>query len=324
MGRNPKNDSLAIFIPLLRELRDYRLKFKTLARTAATADERAEAQARQTSFKILINSFYGYLGFSGARLGDGDLASEVTRLGRELLKGLIAEFEANGCEILEADTDGIYLSSEKWHAQPEALLAIVTKILPPGIDLEFDGTYVSMFCYKAKNYALYDGERVTIRGSALRSRGIEPFLRRLSNSLIHNLLGAGGETPAQLVEHDRTEIENRTLPVKELAKSENLGQSPEAYASMVEAGGKPRRASGEVALQMRNRPRMGERVAYYIAPKRPGENADWQRAKALEFFDPETAPYDPHYYLDKLNDWIVRYGSFISVRPTGVQEELGL
>jgi DNA polymerase I len=324
MARNPKSDSLGIFIPLLRELRDYRLKFKTLARTAETAELRAEYQARQTSFKILINSFYGYLGFSGARFGDGELASEVTRLGRELLKGLIAEFEASGCEILEADTDGIYLSSEKWHNQPEALLEVVSKTLPPGIDLEFDGTYVSMFCYKAKNYALYDGERVTIRGSALRSRGIEPYLRRLTTALIHNLLGAGGETPAQLVEQYRSAIEARTLPVKELAKSENLGQSPEAYLAMIAAGGKPRRAAAEAALQMRNRPRMGERVTYYILQKRPGENADWQRARPLEQFDPVNAPYDPHYYLEKLNDWITRYGPFISVKPTGVQEELHL
>jgi len=36
---------------------------------------RDEAQARQATFKILINSFYGYLGFSGARFGDGDLAA---------------------------------------------------------------------------------------------------------------------------------------------------------------------------------------------------------------------------------------------------------
>ncbi|HEY5550895.1 MAG TPA: hypothetical protein VIK52_03345 [Opitutaceae bacterium] len=181
-----------------------------------------------------------------------------------------------------------------------------------------------LVCYKAKNYALYDGERVTIRGSALRSRGIEPYLRRLTTALIHNLLGAGGETPAQLVEHYRTAIEARSLPVKELAKSENLGQSPEAYLQMIEAGGKPRRAAAEAALQMRNRPRMGERVAYYILQKRPGENADWQRARPLEQFDAATAPYEPHYYLEKLNDWITRYGAFISVKPTGVQEELGL
>jgi DNA polymerase elongation subunit (family B) len=71
IGRNPANDSLGVFIPLLTTLRDYRLRYKQLARTAPTADERAEAQARQASFKILINSFYGYLGFSGARFGDG-------------------------------------------------------------------------------------------------------------------------------------------------------------------------------------------------------------------------------------------------------------
>ena len=324
MNRNPRSDSLGVFIPLLRELREYRLKFKGLARTAETAELRAEYQARQTSFKILINSFYGYLGFSGARFSDGELASEVTRRGRELLKGLIEDFEANGCEILEADTDGIYLSSEKWHSQPEALLALVAKTLPSGIDLEFDGTYVSMFCYKAKNYALYDGERVTIRGSALRSRGIEPYLRRLTTALVHNLLGAGGETPAELVEHYRKAIESRSVPVKELAKSENLSQSPEVYRSFAEGGGKPRRAAPEAALQMRNPPRMGERVSYYILPKRPREGADWQRARPLELYDPETAPYDPNYYLDKLNDWIERYGSFISVKPTGMQEELSL
>lgn len=324
MGRNPKNDSLGIFIPLLRELRDYRLTFKAQARSDPDPEKRAEYQARQSSYKILINSFYGYLGFSGARFGDGELAGEVTRLGRELLKGLIAEFEANDCDILEADTDGIYLASAKWHGNPEALLERVAATLPPGIDLEFDGSYRSMFCYKAKNYALYDGEKVTIRGSALRSRGIEPYLRRLTSALIHNLLGAGGETAGRLVEHYRTAIEGRSLPVRELAKSENLGQSPEAYSAMVAAGDKPRRAAAEAALQMPNRPRMGERVTYYIPQKRAAGNADWQRARPLELFDGGTAPYDTHYYLDKLNDWVTRYGAFISVRPSGVQEELPL
>ena len=89
IGRNPKNDTLGVFIPLLRRLREYRLKYKLLAKQSPGEEERAEAQARQTNFKILINSFYGYLGFSGARFGDGELAAEVTRRGRELLQQLI-------------------------------------------------------------------------------------------------------------------------------------------------------------------------------------------------------------------------------------------
>jgi DNA polymerase I len=95
-----------------------------------------------------------------------------------LLQQLIDEFARHGCTILEADTDGIYLSSEQYFAEPDALLARVAPILPPGIELEYDGRYTAMWCYKAKNYALYDGRKITIRGSALRSRGIEPFLKR--------------------------------------------------------------------------------------------------------------------------------------------------
>ena len=75
----------------------------------------------------------GGFGFSGARFGDGELAAEVTRRGRELLQALIGEFAQHGCTILEADTDGIYLSSEEYFANPDALLALVAPILPEGI-----------------------------------------------------------------------------------------------------------------------------------------------------------------------------------------------
>jgi DNA polymerase elongation subunit (family B) len=317
IGRNPKNDPLGVFIPLLKSLREYRLKFKLLARQAPGEDERAEAQARQTNFKILINSFYGYLGFSGARFGDGELAAEVTRRGRELLQTLIDEFAKHGCTILEADTDGIYLSSERYFENPDALLQLVATILPPGIELEYDGRYTAMFCYKAKNYALYDGKKITLRGSALRSRGIEPYLKRLSDQLIRFLVGASPESPVPLVEDYRSRLIARSVPVGEIAKSETLSQNPDAYEQFVAGGGKPRRASAEAALQLTPRPRMGDRVTYYITPKLKGKTSDWQRARPAALHDPATAPYDPDYYTDKLDDWIERYGNFLGIKPPG-------
>ncbi len=322
IGRNPRNDPLGVFIPLLRSLREYRLRFKQLARTAPTADERAEAQARQVNFKILINTFYGYLGFSGARFGDGELAAEVTRRGRELLQRLIDEFTAQGCTILEADTDGIYLSSERHFSAPEALLALVTPILPAGIELEYDGRYAAMFCYKAKNYALYDGHKITLRGSALRSRGTEPFLKKLSDRLIQFLLGATTESPAGLIEDYRGRLTARTLPVAELAKTESLSQNLDAYEQLMAGGGKPRRASAEAALLLSPRPRMGDRMTYYIGPKAKGRAADWQRARPVALYDAATAPYDPDYYLKKLDDWLERYGRFLGLKPVKAQAEL--
>jgi DNA polymerase, archaea type len=315
IGRNPRGDSLGIFIPLLRSLRDYRLKFKQFARDAPTAEERAEAQARQLAYKILINSFYGYLGFSGARFGDADLAADVTRQGRELLQALIEEFARRDCVILEADTDGIYLSSERHFAAPEVLLASVAPLLPSGIELECDGRYQAMFCYKAKNYALYDGHKIVLRGSALRSRGIEPYLQRLTDRFIHYQLGAGAESPLVLVEEYRKRIAERSLPVAELAKSESLSQNPDAYERFVETGGKPRRASAEAALQLSPRPRMGDRVSYYITVREKGRPSDWQRARPVSLYDPKAAPYDPEYYSAKLDDWLERYGPFLGIKP---------
>ncbi|HEY8932835.1 MAG TPA: DNA polymerase domain-containing protein [Rariglobus sp.] len=320
IGRNPRNDTLGVFIPLLSSLREYRLRYKQLAKTAPTEDERAEAQARQSSFKILINSFYGYLGFSGARFGDGELAAEVTRRGRELLQVLIDEFARHGCTILEADTDGIYLSSDAFFNQPEALLEKVVGVLPPGIELEYDGRYEAMFCYKAKNYALYDGKKVTIRGSALRSRGIEPYLKKLGNQLIRFLLGASAESPLGLLEDYRKQLAACSLPVADVAKAEALSMNPDAYERFIAEGGKPRRASAEAALLMTKRPRMGERVAYYITTKQKGKTSDWQRARPVALYDATTAPYDPTYYADKLDDWLERYGPYLGVTPQGGEQ----
>jgi DNA polymerase elongation subunit (family B) len=324
MGRNPKSDTLGVFIPMLQRLREYRLKYKQLAKDAPTAAERDEAQARQATFKILINSFYGYLGFSGARFGDGELAAEVTRRGRELLQALMEEFQRHGCVILEADTDGIYLSAEKFFAKPEGLLALVAKILPAGIELEYDGSYDAMFCYKAKNYALVANGEVTLRGSALRSRGIEPFLKRLGDQLVAHLLGVSPVSPAAEIARLRRQIAAGEHPVADLAKTEALGQNPDAYQQWVAGGGKPRRAAAEVALQMNPRPRMGERVSYYIGAKSKGQTSDWQRARPLAAFDSASAPYDPVYYLGKIDDWVERYGRFAGIQPQASQQEMSL
>jgi len=316
IGRNPATDALGVFIPLLTKLRAYRLRFKQLARSAPTAEERAEADARQASFKILINSFYGYLGFSGARFGDGELAAEVTRRGRELLQALIEAFVGEGCTVLEADTDGIYLSSPRYHDRPEELLALMAPVLPEGIELEYDGRYEAMFCYKAKNYALYDGKRVILRGSALRSRGIEPYLKRLSDQLIDHLLGVNPESPLKGLDELRAQIAGHTFPVAQLAKTENLSQGSDAYERLIAGGGKLRRASAEAALLLNPRPLMGERVSYYLTAKRTSKASDWQRARPLSLFDPVMAPYDAEGYLTKIDDWLERYSAFLGDLPS--------
>jgi DNA polymerase elongation subunit (family B) len=325
-GRNPVHDSLGAFIPLLRKLRKYRLRYKNLARAAENQEWQAEYEARQSSYKILINSFYGYLGFSGARFADGDLAAAVTREGRELLQQLIRTFQALGCRVLEADTDGIYLSAEGKYDSPEALLEPVQRGLPMGIELEFDGRSEAMFCYKAKNYALYDGEgQILLRGSALRSRGMEPFLQELTHHLIRWLFGLEAEPPHERLEKYRRGIAGQTIDVALVARSENTSQNPDVYrVAVAQDPTTRRRASLEAALRQRPLPKMGDRITFYIARARTGGSRDWERARLLEEYDPVQAPYDPDFYIRKLNDWLKRYEEFVSPpeAPKPVQQEL--
>jgi DNA polymerase elongation subunit (family B) len=164
-----------------------------------------------------------------------------------------------------------------------------------------------------------------LRGSALRSRGTEPFLKRLTDQLIAFLLGASSESPIALVDEYRRQLRTRSVPIEELAKSETLSQNLDAYERFIADGGKPRRASAEAALRMSPRPSMGDRIVYYVAAGRTqGRANDWQRARPLAQFDPEKEPYDADYYMEKLNDWVQRYGSLLGITEAaqGVQGEL--
>ena len=147
-----------------------------------------------------------------------------------------------------------------------------------------------MFCYKAKNYALYDGRKIILRGGACGRAASSRTCKRLTDRFIRYLLGAGADPPLALLEDYRRRIAAREVDIAELAKAEILGQNPEAYEQFVAEGGKPRRAAAEAALQLNPRPRMGERVSYYVTAKAQGTGRDWQRARPVSLYDPCGRP----------------------------------
>ena len=68
--------------------REFRVAAKRLAREATAEADRVLLNALQQTFKILINSFYGYLGFSQGHWNDFDAANRVTGEGRRLVQAL--------------------------------------------------------------------------------------------------------------------------------------------------------------------------------------------------------------------------------------------
>ncbi len=204
----PVSDQLQIFRHLLTDLRTFRLETKTRMREAKDAKEQRHLHALQNTFKILINSFYGYLGFAQGHFADFDAAARVTQIGRDLLKKMIDWLNVQGAKVIEVDTDGIYfvppsveapVSSAKKEdaagtaaATPEAIEKVregLAKELPPGIEVEIDEQFDAMFSYKAKNYALLTKEGdVIIKGGALKSRGLEKFQRVFLEEMIRLIM----------------------------------------------------------------------------------------------------------------------------------------
>lgn len=187
----PKTDSLGVFIPMLDELTTRRLHAKR-EEQRADGRERARWRGIQTSLKVLINSFYGYLGYSRAIFNDYDAAAHVTVHGQAIIRHIVSELEALGARTIEIDTDGVFFQPPPGADTFEDELALVEHVsatLDPGIRLAHDGRFRAMLSLKLKNYALltYDG-RVILKGSSLRSRREEPFLRRFLRDAIAELL----------------------------------------------------------------------------------------------------------------------------------------
>src|SRR5437773_1601532 len=104
----PATDQLQIFRHLLTDLRTFRLEAKSKMRAEKDPGKQHHLQALQNTFKILLNSFYGYLGFSQGHFSDFDAAARVTQIGRDLLKKMIEWLNAHDAQVIEVDTDGIY------------------------------------------------------------------------------------------------------------------------------------------------------------------------------------------------------------------------
>ena len=304
----PAKDELGILPLLLRDLREFRLAAKALAREAPTEEERAYAGALQQTFKILINSFYGYLGFSMGHWNDFDAANRVTAEGRKLIRQVVGTLKARGATVIEIDTDGIYFVAPPDvinQSGEEALVGEISRGLPPGITLELDGRYPAMFSYKMKNYVLLDERnRLTIKGSALRSRGLELFQRTWMEEMFRLLLtGRRAEIPA-LVQRYLDGFAQHQMPVKQFMKTETLQDSLATYKEKVSEGKRNPSAPYELALQSERPYQPGDQVSYYVTghglkvkvneaakiatqwdPAAPDENVDYYQAKVREIWE---------------------------------------
>jgi DNA polymerase elongation subunit (family B) len=315
----PSKDNQGLFLPMLADLRRFRLTAKQLARDAATELGRRHYDALQQVFKVLINSFYGYLGASLHNFSDPVAAAEVTRLGRVTIKNMIDLLKTEGASPVEIDTDGIYFQPPDSSVTEDDELAMVQRVsqgLPEGIEVELDGRYRSMFAYKTKNYALlgYDG-RIFIKGSGLRSRAMERYLLEFMRELIARLLKDKSETVETLYEEYIVKLRSRGVDVTWVSRTETLNESPESYREKLRLGRRNHSAAFEIALAADKIYRAGDQVSYYVSGSGKGAVA-YENCRPVSAFDPAHPDINTHYYIEKLRHLKKKFEPFLPKEAT--------
>jgi DNA polymerase, archaea type len=325
-GYLPRKDELGIFAGLLRDLRMFRLKAKELARDARDEDSKFYFNALQSTFKILINSFYGYLGFQMGHFNDFEAANQVTAKGRELIQSAVAWLRERGAQIIEVDTDGIYFIPPQTvgtAVEEENLIASLKEILPKGIDLELDGRYPAMFSYKMKNYALLDEQgRLLIKGSGLRSRGLELFQRDWLEEMLTLLLNGEKEKVPDLYQRYLDDLENHRKDISWLAKTETLQDSLESYQTKVKTKKRNAAAPYELALKSQRRYQPGDQISYYVTGTKAKVKIS-ENCKLATQWNPQHPDENVEQYKAKLNELYEKFKPWIeSENPPRQEEEL--
>src|SRR5438094_3231687 len=349
----PVTDQLQIFRHLLTDLRSFRLEAKGQMQLASKEGNRGgwhHLHALQNTFKILINSFYGYLGFAQGHFADFDAAARVSQIGRELLQKMIAWLNERGAQVIEVDTDGIYfvppssspdssvvagVSPAKGRGKAADTAAATTEIdqlreglakeLPPGIEVEFDEQFDAMFSYKAKNYALLtrNGD-VIIKGGALKSRGLEKFQRVFLEEMIKLIMEGKPEAIGELRNEFEQRIRNGELPIEMLMKTDTVQDSLDKYRAKITGAARNRAAAYELALASGRAYRPGDQISYYVKATSKKAPA-YEAAKLASEFDPQNRDENVDYYVAKLDELVKKFsGLTAAAASTAKQEDLDL
>ncbi len=315
-GICPKTDTLKTFPAILKELKDLRFAAKSRSAEELRKGNRSLADnydAMQNSFKILINAMYGYLGFSSGIFNDFDEADRVTTNGQDIAKMMIREFETRGSKVIEVDTDGIFLIPPpeiRSEDLERALVDEVSKTMPPGITIGFDGRFRKMISYMKKNYVLLDyNDKLKLKGSSLISRSGEKFGRDFVREGFILLLREDIVGLHDLYIRYRNDIMQHRLVITDFSRTESMKTSLDQYVADVRSGKRSKSITYEIALKQGLEVSKGDRMTYYVSGT--GSASTYlDKGRPAEEWKREQPDENTHFYLKRLDEFAQKFVPF--------------
>lgn len=288
------------FLPtVLEELIMRRADLKRLVKESrAKGEDTTLLESRSYALKILANSFYGYLGFFGARWYCLECAASTTAYARDYIKRTIQRARDRGFEVIYADTDSCFvLLGDLILDQAKEFMNEINFDLPGHMELEFEGYYPrGIFVAQKgsekgakKKYALISEHgKLKITGFETVRRNWSSIGKEIQERVLQLVLGDKTDQALQYVRDMVKELKKGAIPKQKVIIKTQITRDLSSYSSI----------GPHVAVAQRLAER-GQRVVpgmliEYIIVKSSGLIRD--RAKIVS--EVEEGEYDPEYYLN--------------------------
>lgn len=286
------------FIPsLLKEILQRRKRIKEIMKSSEKSDPVLEA--RQYGLKILANSFYGYLGFSGARWYSLECASSITAYARSYIRDVISKAEKQKFKVIYSDTDSTFVSLGDEKSRRDALdfMKSINLELPSLMELELQGFYPwGLFVMKKsglkgakKKYALIDDNlKIKVVGFETIRGDWSVIAKEVQKKVIEIVLIEHNKDSAlEYVRGIIKQIRNHSLPVDKMVIQKKLRKPLEDYQAV---GPHVAVAKRLVAEGLPAGP--GTVISYVV---QEGKGSIGEKALLPE----EASSYDSEYYINR-------------------------
>jgi DNA polymerase, archaea type len=288
------------FIPQLLEqliLRRSDVK-KMIKESKSRKEDTKMLEARSYALKLLANSFYGYLGFFGARWYCIECARSTTAYARNYIKDTIKKAEERNFEIVYGDTDSLFiLLGDQQIENAMEFMDEINSSLPGSMELEYEGRFPRGIFVAIKGtdkgakkkYALIDEDNhMKITGFETVRRNWSAIAKEVQEKVLRLVLEDKIEEAINYVREMIKELKNGKIDLNKLIIKTQITKPLTSYSSI----------GPHVAVALRMLEKGTEitpgTIVQYIIGK--GSGLIRERAKMYEEIKP--GEYDADYYLN--------------------------
>ena len=298
---------------ILKELKQFRKRAKADMKLATGTPLESIYNGRQLSYKVSMNSVYGFTGATGGgMLPMVQIASTVTRKGRLMIEETKNYIESHfeGAKVRYGDTDSVMVEFDTcgredaiayaWE-QGEKAAEACTKLFKSPNNLELEKVYCPYFLYSKKRYAakMYEKvgteiifQKIDVKGLQVVRRDNCPYVREVCQNILNHILNSPDPLPA-ISEAKRCArlLLDGQVPMEKLMLSKQLSSEYKTpnHAHVAVRDKIMKRAPG-------SEPKQGDRVQYVIV-EGPKKARLYEKSEDPEYVRQNKIKLDYNYYF---------------------------